>query len=474
MEENNKIHFLDSNGKTLMKSYELIPTDENIIKTYLDEDDPLERGEIIMRLLKTLDSIEDNCSIVLDAPWGEGKTFIIKQIQKIIESYNDFLVKDELLEDETIQKIKAKTQNLWNRYVDNDEVKLQNQIVVYFDAWRNDNYDEPILSLIYSIVEHFKDKIPDLDLNSEIDINIFKLIGLFSDKFSKIIDIVEKTKDPLETIKSVKNLSDKINELFCRLLPERADRLIIFIDELDRCKPTFAVKMLERIKHYFSNDKITFVFATNLSELSQTIKTYYGEKYDVCRYLDRFFDFRINLPKVDMNKYYLYISKNTEDSVYFNICNYVAKHFKLSMREYSRFIRICKIVFSGKQNSQYRLGSQELANYLSKTVFIPILIALKMTDLADYHSFSNGKRNDLLINIFKEDSYRWFKNLLNQNECYIKTSNCSFVKLSDRLNEFYNAVFNFKKPIKIGCLEFNRDIKNEIIRQANMITNLFS
>lgn len=160
--------------------------------------------------------------------------------------------------------------------------------------------------------------------------------------------------------------------------------------------------------------------------------------------------------------------------MWFNICNYVANHFKLSMREYSRFIRICKMFFSGKQDSQYRLDSQELAIFESKTTFLPILIALKIIDLDKYYLFSKGNGNNILIEIFKQNSSKWFENLLNQNECYIKTSNCTFVKLSDRLNEFYNAVFNFKRAISIGCLEFNRDIKNEMIRQANMITNLSS
>ena len=50
---------------------------------------------------------------------------------------------------------------------------------------------------------------------------------------------------------------------------KKGNRLIIMVDELDRCKPSYAVKLLERIKHYFTNDRITFVFSVNTYELEK-------------------------------------------------------------------------------------------------------------------------------------------------------------------------------------------------------------
>lgn len=64
---------------------------------------------------------------------------------------------------------------------------------------------------------------------------------------------------------------------------------MIFVDELDRCKPSFAVQLLERIKHYFGHEKITFVFSVNVSELQYTIKKFYGADFNGTRYLDNFF-----------------------------------------------------------------------------------------------------------------------------------------------------------------------------------------
>ena len=58
-----------------------------------------------------------------------------------------------------------------------------------------------------------------------------------------------RSESPLDSLKSKKELREKVNEFFNSLLPEKGNRLIIMVDELDRCKPSYAVKLLERIKH---------------------------------------------------------------------------------------------------------------------------------------------------------------------------------------------------------------------------------
>lgn len=97
-----------------------------------------------------------------------------------------------------------------------------------------------------------------------------------------------RSESPLDSLKSKKELREKVNEFFNSLLPEKGNRLIIMVDELDRCKPSYAVKLLERIKHYFTNDRITFVFSVNTYELEKTIRKYYGDDFDAGRYLSRF------------------------------------------------------------------------------------------------------------------------------------------------------------------------------------------
>lgn len=76
----------------------------------------------------------------------------------------------------------------------------------------------------------------------------------------------------------------------------------IFIDELDRCKPTYAVEMLEAIKHVFDIPGLVFIVATNTKELQHTVKEVYGVGFNAESYLNRFFD----------SKYFLRTSLSVE------------------------------------------------------------------------------------------------------------------------------------------------------------------
>lgn len=66
--------------------------------------------------------------------------------------------------------------------------------------------------------------------------------------------------------------------------------LFVFIDELDRCRPLYAIELLERVKHLFDIPDIIFVLATDTKQLSCSIKAVYGQEFDAERYLKRFFN----------------------------------------------------------------------------------------------------------------------------------------------------------------------------------------
>ena len=71
----------------------------------------------------------------------------------------------------------------------------------------------------------------------------------------------------------------------------------MIIDELDRCRPTYAIELLETAKHLFSVDNIVFVLGINIVEMSHSIRALYGSKFDAEGYLRRFIDFDYRLPE---------------------------------------------------------------------------------------------------------------------------------------------------------------------------------
>lgn len=72
--------------------------------------------------------------------------------------------------------------------------------------------------------------------------------------------------------------------------------LVFIIDELDRCRPSFALDLLERIKHLFAVPGVVFILVTNLDQLQHAVRGAYGEGTDGALYLEKFYDLRVVLP----------------------------------------------------------------------------------------------------------------------------------------------------------------------------------
>lgn len=79
--------------------------------------------------------------------------------------------------------------------------------------------------------------------------------------------------------------------------------MFVFIDEVDRCRPSFAIALLEGIKHLFGIPGVCFVVSTNMAQLSESIKAVYGQGFDGYGYLKRFFDVEYSLPMVSGHRY---------------------------------------------------------------------------------------------------------------------------------------------------------------------------
>lgn len=80
--------------------------------------------------------------------------------------------------------------------------------------------------------------------------------------------------------------------------------LIILVDELDRCRPDFAISLLEEIKHLFSVPGVFFVLAVEKDQLSNCISARYGlTESGAMLYLDKFIDITFNLPVPDYDTF---------------------------------------------------------------------------------------------------------------------------------------------------------------------------
>ena len=452
-----------------MKSYELKPTRENLMETLIR--DTLDRNKDIFWFADILNSLEDNCSIAIDGSWGSGKTFFVNQVKMFLDANNEFV-------GETDNDDKATIISVWKRLNRNCEPEYQPHVSVYYDAWENDNDSDPVLSLIYTILRNVSD-----DFTVPNDASFIKIaaniLEFFTGKDWKALIDGFRSEDPLDELKKAKAIEEEIKRFLDALLEERGNRLVIFIDELDRCKPSYAVRLLERIKHYFSNDRITFVFSINTNELQHTIKRYYGDEFDACRYLDRFFDMRVSLPPVNLEAFYRSIDFNSSRYLYDIMCHAVIIRYNLSIRETAKYLRLAKmaaydVTHDNTKGHSFAFAEGKAIQFCLLYI-VPILVGLKIVDSNRYETFIRGKDSSPLLEFVDVRDYI-FNKLLDRGETYEACGDeYKVVTIEEKLVQVYDAIFNtdydgsiYEK--NVGEYEFNKQTKEVILRT----TSLFS
>ena len=281
------------------------------------EEDLLQREDEIDFLISYLTNRYDkskntsfeNKSFVLNinASWGSGKTYFLKSLS--------------------------------------NKLQEQNYSVVEFDAWKNDYTKEPLLAFMSELnnslesfftprqkkAKGFLKNLRQTSLPILMSILAKKLTGYTLDELLEeqdSIDVGEDTKDDItegvgkltskitnhalkehEDIKqSIENFKTNMLKLLKYISGLKNKKLPIFIliDELDRCRPNYAIELLENIKHLFDIEGLYFIIATDSTQLSHSINAIYGNKFASEKYLKRFFDQEYKL-KTPSN--YEYINK---------------------------------------------------------------------------------------------------------------------------------------------------------------------
>ncbi|HJI51527.1 MAG TPA: KAP family NTPase [Coriobacteriaceae bacterium] len=269
--------------------------------------DPLHRKREIEDFLKMLIAVEPPYTFVIDAPWGSGKTFFVKQVARVLQMANPAL--DINLE--TLNATLGETAT---------ELPATPCLPIYFNAWEDDHFENPILPILASIANAADEQ--SVKGGKDFGKGVIgaieaaaSLIGYGGD-INGVIENFSGT-DFLEQYKNEKELRGKIDELIKINLPEVADRAIIFIDELDRCRPEFAIKVLEQTKTLFQQDNIVVVYSTDITQLAHSLQGVYGPRFDGRKYLERFYDKRLELNPIKPADYLLYKGINTMDGYTF-------------------------------------------------------------------------------------------------------------------------------------------------------------
>ena len=272
----------------------MIKIKHNDILIPIDGTDPfvnckLKRKEYARVLTDVVSLYSDGFVLAVNNKWGTGKTTFIK---------------------------------MWEQYLKNEKFQT-----LYFNAWENDFQSDVLVALLAEL-EILADSNTKAGFKKVLSkaTPLIKKVGIGLAKgLAKKVGADEMIQAIIEGAAEVtlEGLEDKIESYTNRKrgIQDFRDTLkayvkqlsnnkpvVFIIDELDRCRPSYAVEVLEQIKHLFSVEGIVFVLSIDKEQLGNAIRGVYGsDRIDADEYLKRFIDLEYNIPNPDIASFVNYL-----------------------------------------------------------------------------------------------------------------------------------------------------------------------
>ena len=394
---------------------------------FSDEVDIFKRKEFGDHLSNLILNSEEDLVIALDAKWGEGKSTFIK---------------------------------MWKG--ENQHKRAEPIKTIYFDAFENDYQKDPFLALASELYEVIEEEFPDDSESFKKKAGaVFKTFGRglikagvkvgtagiidgtaidaaekdLSSLISNQVDslIASKFENSKKDKLALKEFKDFISDVANNKINEK--KLVFIIDELDRCRPDFALELLEKIKHLFSVPGITFLLVMNKEQLEESVRARYGGGIDSSTYLQKFIHIWLNLPKAndrytsDYKRFMDNAVKHlTKDSKLYNnealyTLVHLIEHNDVSFREVERmltyfsliervkncqmighyqelmavvcYLKVCSpMLFSQLNNKDLNL--QDFADSLNLQTFSDSFNATRILDLIHFDLVDYDKKREMI------------------------------------------------------------------------------
>lgn len=253
-------------NKTKEKSIEDIKKELELKKiSHPFDDDLLGLKPFAETISNIVVSTKDPFVFSINSPYGTGKTFFLRRLHCLLEQ--------------------------------------KGCMCVSYNAWESDFYDNPLPAIISAlerqtltqkIIDTSKQTIKNISKTSLNPLKkVIEEISILFEKKEKIYDDFKKYQEAKE--KFIKDLTNFVKN----------KKLVFIIDELDRCRPDYAIKTLETIKHFFNIPNIVFIIGVDRKQIESTVKVLYGSNVDnnCDEYLRKFIDQDFYLPKPSTEMY---------------------------------------------------------------------------------------------------------------------------------------------------------------------------
>ena len=302
--------------------------------------DKIGREEIVDKICGLVGSLkkDKNFCLAINGAWGSGKTFVLDMIEEKLSERQEY-------------------------------------IVIKYDAWENNFYPDPLIAILSCVIDGIDEKLYLLDRKKERAMKAAKsgvnTLAKVSAKIEKLQTVIEGIKNiikifhnPIDTavlgdFKSYKTLLKETKDILNEITQvgeyrEKQTKLIILVDEIDRCLPDEQLKILERLHHLFDVKNCTVIVAMNQICVVKTIQTIYG--VDGYEYLRKFFDFTFNL-ETSASEYLLNLLRNFADSL--NVTNNIIDKPKIKKSIYAAYV--CSLY--GEKSELKNIDNREITRY---------------------------------------------------------------------------------------------------------------
>lgn len=272
-------------------------------------------------LTQIVGSYEQGCVLAVNGQWGSGKTTFMSMWKQMLENSG----------------FKALYFNVWEHdFLSDPLIGLVAELQSQLGECSGDNFEKVMQAgagVLSAIVKHAAKKYIGEEATELVEGIINSSVKLFKKEISEY----------KEQCKSIDNFREALSEFVADY--SNGKPLVFIVDELDRCNPSYAVKVLERIKHLFAIPNVVFVLSIDKKQLCCSIKGYYGsESIDADDYLRRFIDIEYLLPQPDVERFVDYLCKAYGFDEFFNHPERV-RSFEFS-RDGIRFEDMSKYLFT--------------------------------------------------------------------------------------------------------------------------------
>lgn len=399
--------------------------------------------EIIRKREEYKENSQNGLVILLNGSWGSGKSTFLKQLEEKISKCNDVKL---FINYNAYEYDFYETPYIPFFSSIEDKLELGKDLDKIVKL-TGKNFGKGFLVSLYAMINSIYKKNFDIDLNDIKD----NILGIDNESYKKDFD---------DFISCKKNIKAKLKKS-CSKKPQ-----IFIVDELDRCKPSFAIDTLEIIKHFFDVENCIFIVSVDKLQLEESVKTIFGQEMDSEKYFSKFFDYQYNLlpikfyETVDTSNIYNLDKIVKEISEIFQILN-------ISLRDankiFNEFVSKYKLYNNGETLEDKKWTEQQC-------YIVTFLLTLKYTDLLFYTELMNGNYSKYITKI-KDDvsgaSNNYYK-LLN-HEIDDKHTYSSFLT---KLNSYLDSEYIDVKKVYGTYWNFENE-DNEFTRKQKISKDMY-